>query len=288
MFKFGLIGLVVICFLSCQKELSLENANSVPPPPDTSTVPPPDTLGDLLVRAVTKYSASDSVVELYSYDGAKRLIGVNTTGTVSGTDISNSETIKRDGSGNITQIVIVNAQVGGTLTTDVFFDALNNRYSHSVIRFTFNGSTYVDSTVFVYNAAGLIIETNDYQEDPVAGYQLTTKHQYTYSGASIDSVKLYNVDLVTGNADWISALAYGYDGKTNPLVLSNGDAILLSLPSNFSPNNNNSVKSIDVHVPTNGFTVTNNFTYNSKNKPVTVVATQSPGGASYSGTFYYQ
>ena len=217
MFKFGLIGLVVIFFLSCQKELSLENGNNVPPPPDTSTVPPPDTLGDLLVRAVTKYSSTDSVVELYSYDGSKRLIGVNTTGMVSGTDISNSETIKRDGSGNITQIVIVNAQVGGTLTTDVFFDALNNRYSYSVIRFTFNGSTYVDSTVFSYNASGLIIETSDYQEDPIAGYQLTTKHQYTYSGSSIDSVKLYNVDLVTGNADWISALAYGYDGKTNPL-----------------------------------------------------------------------
>ena len=286
--KIVLLGLAALIFVSCQKELSLENSNSVPTPPGSGG-PGPDTLGDLLVRAVAKYSASDSTVQTYSYDAAKHLIGINTSGTLSGNNLNNKETIKRDASGNITQIVLINAQAGGdTLVTDVFFDAVNNRYSHTIISFSFNGSTYVDSSVLVYDGAGKIIQTVDYAQNPLAGYQLLYRNEYTYSGSAIDSVKLFAVDPNTGSLDWISANIFSYDAKVNPLILSNGDAILLTQPLLYSPNNNILLQSLDVKVPANGFTLTTSFTYNSKNKPITSISTHTPGGATYTGSFYYQ
>jgi len=283
--KMVLIGLVAIMFVSCQKELSLENPNHLPPPPGPG--PGPDTLGDLLVRSVINYSTVDSVVTSYSYDGAKRLTAINNSGNISGTVVDNKQTISRDGSGNISQVVVVDPQVG-TLTTDVFFDGANNRYSHSIIKVSFGGLNYVDSTVFIYDGSGRISFSEDYEQDPLGVYALMFKIEYTYAGSGIDSVKYYEPDPTTGVPTYLSANVYGYDNSVNPLVLSNGDAIILGKPALYSPNNNNSLQTIDVKTPSNGNTLTTIFVLNSKSKPVSGTSTYQPGGQVYETAYYYQ
>lgn len=284
--KMVLIGLAAIAFVSCQKELSVENRNGVPPPPD----PVPDTLGDLLVRQVTSYTTVDSVVTQYSYDGAKRLIGIAMAGSVGSNNIDQTQTITRNGSGTITQITLLDATAGGgTLVTDVFYDAANNRYSHTIIRLNFNGTVFVDSTVFTYSTSGNISAVDDYEQDPASGtFQPYFRNEYVYAGNAVDSAKLFNADPATGAWTALSTVVYGYDSKINPLILSNAESILLTLPHLYAINNNNSQESINYQSPSSGFTMTTTFTYNSKNKPVTSVTTVLPFGAGATGAYYYQ
>jgi YD repeat-containing protein len=274
--KMVLIGLAAISFVSCQKELSFESTNGTPPPPG----PGPDPLGDLLVRSVTNYSTVDSVVTTYNYDAATRLIGITNSGNLSGTVVDTKQTINRDGSGNITQMIWIDPQVG-TLTTDVLYDAANNRYSHAIVRASVGGFNYVDSTIFLYDGAGRISFAEDYELDPQGNYSLIFKNEYTYTGSGIDSVKFYQPDPTTGVVTYLSANVYGYDISVNPLVLSNGDAIVVGKPELYSPNNNNSLQS-------NGNTLTTIFVLNSKNKPVTSTSTYQVGAQQLKTAYYYQ
>ena len=248
------------------------------------------TVGDLLVRAVSKTGA-DSVVITYGYDAAKRLILEKIVGISQGVNVGNEQQIIRNGSGIITKLVQKNAalqQAGlDSIVTAVHYDASTSRYSSKVQEITFMGFSSKDSSVFIYDANGKITGEDSYQSDPLSGtYSLTFKTVYAYAtNGNLDSFKQY--DLSNGSTDLVATVTYTYDTKVNPLHLNN-EAFVIGKPESISVNNIVMAQYNDLTDPTNNITFSNTYTYNSANKPATGISTQNPGNIVSNGAYYYQ
>jgi hypothetical protein len=248
------------------------------------------TVGDLLVRAVSKTGA-DSVVITYGYDAAKRLILEKIVGISQGVNVGNEQQIIRNGSGIITKMVQKSAtlqQAGlDSIVTVVYYDANASRYISRVQEISFMGFSSKDSTVFIYDAGGKIIRQDEYQSEPVTGsFTQSLKTEYTYAAnGNLDSFKQY--DLSSGTASLLVTAAYTYDGKVNPLRM-NYEAFVIGKPELISANNVLNVQVTDLATGAGSLTITTIYAYNNNNKPSTGVSTQTPGNIISNIVYYYQ
>ena len=86
----------------------------------------------------------------------------------------------------------------------------------------------------------------------------------------------------------VSVQKFMYDTKVSPLKLSTGEAFAFANHTLVASNN---LAKVDVQVPAtpaSGFVMNYTYTYNSKNKPASGTATETPGGAVTSFTYFYK
>ena len=280
-----LLGFLVILVVSCQKEIDWGTDAGGPGGGGGGT-------GNQLVKTVSK-SGTDSVVTVYSYNSAGKIMNIKITGKQAGVDVGNEERIYRDAAGVVirkTQInnMLVAAGIDSTVTT-VYSSASPARYSAKVFKLSLLGLDMMDSTVLIYDAAGKVTEEHDYQALPLLGqpYELMLKIKYTYTGGLLTKMDQYDYDASTSTEDLAISTKYTFDARPAALQLDN-DAYAISHPDLTSVNN--AIK-MDISSPSTPavdriFTLV--YTYGPNNKPATAVHTETPAGTVSNIKFYYQ
>ena len=274
---------LVLCALalflfSCQKEIEFDFGNGGGGPRD-----------GLLIKAVSK-SGADSIVINYTYDGSKRLLREKIVGNSEGINVGSDLRIIRNGAGIITGLVQKSdalQQAGiDSIVTKVYYSQGTSRYTSTLSEISLFGFTVKDSTVLVYDGSAKIIREDIYQSEPLTGiYVLSFKTEYTFVNGNLDLIKQF--DLSGGVSNHVATITYTYDTKVNLLWLNN-EAFIIGNPVLISGNNTGTAQFEDVTDPLNNITITNTYTYNSFNKPLTGVTTQNPGNMVSDNSFYYQ
>jgi hypothetical protein len=279
-----LLPLMAVVLFSCQKEINFLNG---------SGGGGGSTGGNRLVKTVSK-TASDSVITIYTYNSSGKLINVTSTGISNGQDAGNEYKYYRNASGIITRRVQINPNlvVAGidSVITIVHYNTATSRYTSSVFSLSLFGLTVNDSSVHVYDAAGKLIRTDEYQAIVSVGqpYELSIKTMYTYDAAgNIKQFDLYSHDVTTSTDDLISTVVYTFDSKTAAISYG-ADAIGVGQPDLIAVNNILNAQITDVSDPANNQTIDFTYTYNSNNRPVTGTSTLTPGGSVKNLSFYYQ
>lgn len=278
--------LFVSALTSCQKEISFDNngGNSGG-----------GTTGDLVTRIVSKVG-TDSTVNEYEYDSNKRLIREKISGVSQGVPINNDLRIIRNSAGIITSTIQKNAELItqglDSAVSRINYDAASNRYISRVIEISFFGLTTIDSTVFNYDAGGRIISEEDFLANPALGSSplLSAKTEYTNGSAGINQTNISFRDPMAGGPfELLATVKYTYDRKVSPLILSPGEAAVMARMDLSATSNGTKIEFEDIaNGGAGSFTQTLVYTYNSKNKPVTAVSTQTPGNIVSSISFYYK
>jgi hypothetical protein len=279
-----------LIFCSCQKELSFEdNTNGNPGGGNTGG----NSNGDLLVKTVAE-SSSGTVTTDFEYDPSKRLISMTVTGTRQGVDLGSVVNIRRNTSGNITQIVqksALLAQSGlDSTATDVYYDAASSRYAYSISQLSMFGISIIDSMPFIYDASGKVIALEDWLTNAGSGpaVQVVSKFEYEYgANGNITSMSAFTLDPNTNSLQKIATYVRGFDDKPNPLHLMN-EAFVLGNPDYYSTNNVITYQINDLTSGTSIVTLNTSYTYNSSNKPATGVSTQNPGNIVSNLTLNYK
>lgn len=271
---------------SCQKELAFENngGNSGG-----------GTTGDLLTRIVVKEGA-DSTVNEYEYDSNKRLIREKIRGVSQGVTINNDLQIIRNSAGIIISTIQKNAELIAqgldSAVSRINYNTATNRYTSRVFEISFFGLTTIDSTVFNYDAGGKIISEEDFLSNPALGSSplLSAKTEYTNGSSGINQTNLSFRDPMAGGPfELLATVKYTYDGKVSPLILSPGEAAVIARTDLSATSNGTKIEFEDVaNGGAGNFTQTLVYIYNSKNKPVTAVSTQTPGNLISNITYNYK
>lgn len=278
-----LFGMVIT---SCQKEISFDNNGGSSGG---------GTTGDLLTRIVVREGA-DSTVNEYEYDSNKRLIREKISGVSQAVSINNDLRIIRNSSGIITSTVQKNAELIAqgldSVVSRVNYNAATNRYTSRVSEISFFGLTTIDSTVFNYDAGGKILSEEDYLSNPAFGSFpiLAAKTEYTNGSSGINQTNISFSDPIAGGPfELLATLKYTYDGKVSPLILPPGEAAVIARTDLSATSNGTKIEFEDIaNGGAGSFTNTLVYTYNSKNKPVTAVSTQTPGNIVSNISFYYK
>jgi len=281
--RIALFTLASIILFSCQKEADYANGNN------TSGGGGGNTPATTLVRTVSKNGA-DSVVTVYTYNASKKLINEKITGKSQGIDVGNEYKYYRNASGIITKFVQINVDLASqgidSVTTIVNYNSSSSRYTSTVSTITYSGFTVLDSTVFLYDASGKVIESDLYLGIPLlGGYDLAVKFKYIYANGNITQYDVY--DLTSGTEDHVATTKYTFDNKTSPIIFNN-EAFAIGHPDWVSVNNATKVELLDLTDPTNNYTIAIAYNYNSTNRPVTSINTTTPGGIVDNVTYYYQ
>ena len=283
---------IAIILFSCQKEVDFLNGSGGGGGGGGTT-------GNRLVKAVSK-SGTDSVVTTYTYNVAGKLVNEKSVGMSGTFDAGNELRYYRNASGILTRFVQINPNfvVAGidSAVTNVYYNAGTSRYTASVFTLNAFGFTITDSTVLVYDASGKVIRTDEYQNIPLVtmGYELVAKTNYTYDASGgISQMDQYSHDAATSADDLEATYKYTYDTKTNAfdavsMLSQKNEAMVTDHIDWISTHNISKFDFIDMATPSNNFVFDFVYTYNSNNKPTTVTATQTPGGAVQTGTFTYQ
>lgn len=280
----ALSALASIFLFSCQKEVDYANGNN-----NSGGGGGGGAQGTTLVKTVSK-NGSDSVVTVYTYNGNKKLINEKITGKSQGIDVSNEYKYYRNASGIITRYVQINADLVAqgidSVTTIVNYNSSSSRYTSTVSTITYSGFTVLDSTVFLYDAGGKVIESDLYLGIPLlGGYDLAVKFKYMYANGNISQYDIY--DLTSGTEEHIATTKYTFDAKTSPIIFNN-EAFAIGHPDWVSVNNATKVELLDLTDPTNNYTIAIAYAYNSANRPATSVNTTTPGNIVDNVTYYYQ
>ncbi len=280
--------LFAIFLFSCQKEIKFLNGNGGG-----------GTTGNRIVKTVSKTGA-DSVVTIYTYNSSGKLINEKSVGMSGTFDAGNEVRYYRNGSGILTRFSQINPNlvvVGiDSIVTNVYYNASSSRYTTSVFKISFMGFSITDSSVLIYDGAGKLIRADEYQNIPLVttGYELVAKTNYSYDAiGSITQMDIYSHDAATSTDDLEGTYKYTYDTKSNAfdavaMLSQKYEAIVTDHIEWVSIHNVNKFEFFDLITPANNFTFDFIFTYNSNNKPVTATGTQTPGGATQTGAFYYQ
>ena len=286
------LPIMVIILFSCQKEVDFLNGSGGGGGGGGTT-------GNRLVKTISK-TGSDSVVTTYTYNAAGKLVNEKSAGITGTFDASNEFRYYRNASGILTRFVQINPNfvVAGidSAVTNVYYNAGTSRYTASVFTLSVFGFTITDSTVLIYDASGKVIRTDEYQNIPLVtiGYELVAKTNYTYDASGgISQMDLYSHDASTSTDDLEATYKYTYDTKTNAfdavsMLSQKNEAMVTDHIDWISTHNAAKFDFIDLTTPSNSFVFDFVYTYNSNNKPATVTATQTPGGAVQTGTFFYQ
>lgn len=274
-----------LAMTACQKEESLENGGNNPG----------GGTKDSLLTRVVYVAGADSVVNEYGYDASSRLISAK----FSSTSGSNQQTqIYRNASGVITRYTLKGDDLSSlgidSLVTDVSYDAAKSHYAFSKSVVMVSGLSYEDSTAFSYDANGNMIAKVSYAKAGPSPYVPYAKTEYTYTGSNVVSEKYFTYDATATNP-WALELTYNatYDAKVNPLnfgpegLMALTDFTYASAPFG-SANNALQFDFVDNADPTNNFSFTTAYTYNSSDKPSGGTAAVTPGSGSYTLRYYYQ
>lgn len=280
------IGLLFF-LASCQKEVSVDLGGSGGNGGGGGGA----TNGDLLSK-ITAVGASENYTVEYTYDASKRVIRIVYTGTSSGQNIGNDTRVVRNAAGIITQTIEKNAGVPDSSITIVNYNAASGRYESKIMEITTQGFSAIDSSVFVYDGTGKIVQVDEYLSNPGIGLDpfLAAKTVYTYDAAGNNvTFKILSADPLGGPDEVLAETTIGYDTKVNPLILSAGEAVILGDPSMASPNNPTKYDYTDVaNAGASSFLLDFTYTYNTKNKPATSSYTQTPGGGVTNNTYTYK
>lgn len=283
------IAIVGIVFASCQKEVSFGDNGG------TGGGGGGGTTGDLLAKIVTKEGADSTVIE-YEYDAAKRLIREKISGISQGSSIENDLRIVRNGAGIITHTIQKTpdliAQGIDSAVTRVNYNTGTQRYTSRVVEISLFGISVIDSTVFVYDGAGKIIREDDYLYNPAFGALplLSVKTEYVNGASGITQTNINYSDPSTGGPfELLATYKNTYDTKVSPLILPAGEAAAIVRMDFSATANATKVEYTDVkNGSNNNYNLVIAYTYNSKNKPLTAIITQTPGNAVSNSTFYYK
>lgn len=276
------IGLIFL-LASCQKEVSVD-LGGTGGGGGTSN-------GDLLTK-VSSTSSTDSYSVDYTYDAAKRLIRIVYTGTSAGQNIGSDTRIVRNAAGIITQTIEKNAGVPDSTITTIYYNSASGRYTSKVMEVQTQGFSATDSSVYVYDGSGKVVQIDDYLSNALLGLDpfIALKTMYTYDAAGNNTFfSILQVDPLGGPDTPLAEYKFAYDTKVNPLLLSSGEAVILSDPTMSSPNNPIKFDFTDVaNSGASNFVFDFTYTYNSKNKPATSSYTQTPGGQVTNNTYTYK
>ena len=270
---------------SCQKEVDFPNANN-------NGGGGNDTSGILLRKMVLKTS-SDSLVTTYAYDSKKKIISMKKVGVDEQGDQINTEYhYHRNASGMVTDYSVIDADLvsHGIDSITVVVHSNSSRYTSYVLNVNVPGYTLLDSSSFVYNSSGKIIE-EDYYESPAGGgsdFYLSGKFNYTYSSrGDVSRFDIHDFDESGTEIFTASTFNISYDSKANPAYAGN-EAIALGQSDWISPNNVISEQLQDSNGSADDQSATFTYTYNSNDRPTTGIINVVPDNTVTNISYYYQ
>jgi hypothetical protein len=271
----------VLILYSCQKEIDAKILNKVSSNPCVS---------DLLVKIVSR-TGKDSLIYTFEYDGANRMIRQVITSFSQQNPVSSDRKIIRDSQGIITQIVDKSDNTADSAVVNVFHNSITGRYTYTTQEFYPYGLLIKDSIVFFYDASGKIVEKDVYLDHFTNGAYLTLddRYEYIYDGAgNVTMEKGYDRDQATNVMLFESTFEYSYDNKKNAQRFDMGEAFVIYDPSSISAHNRTLTKVTDFLYPIYNATYTQQYTYNSCDKPIASIQTQNPGNIISNISFYYR
>lgn len=265
------IALFLALYLTaCQREASL-------PSEDHGTAGNDSTPAGLLIKTVSQWSNNgvpfgDSIITEYAYNSAGKLISQQSPG--------DSPTVyHRDALQRITKIATV--QSGGeTIYLNVFYTGA----SSSHIAYTLNGKspgTLLDSMAYTYTgdhvqSISWYVYNNGVPQ--FSGYRTIA---FDTQG-NVSSMDNYGADS-THNIRY----TFEYDNKPNPYY-SPGDDVRLYLEWGYVCSPNNTVKQNNqIETGTPSDYVSYAYTYNSNNKPVTMLHSGPAIGNNHNQVHFY-
>ncbi len=275
----GLLSLLVILFISCQREIDWGLGGS-------------SATDKLLVKIKSKTGVDSSVI-LYSYNTARQLIGENITGMSGTTNLGNDLKIFRNNSGIILKTVQVSATLVAagvdSVVTIYNYNTTASQYKSSVFTITVFGFSVTDSAAYTYDASGKITGDEHYLKTGFLPPLLSLKNQYSYSADGLNLTGLQQLaSLVPGDPlTPVSAQTFTYDNKKNPLIIKN-EAVLLGRTGFFNANNGIKIMLTSTISPANDFTTDYVYKYNSSGQPDSSYATRTPGGSVTASKYFYQ
>jgi len=280
------IAAVSVLICSCQKELTFED-NGGSGGGGT---------GDLLATIVGT-SGGETVTTEYEYDASKRLMREKVTGISGGMNINNDFRIVRNGAGIVTSTIQKNDDLAmqgiDSAVAIIHYNTSTQRYTSRVAELILFGLASIDSTVFIYDAAGKVIRADDYIYILGSGidYELIAVTEYDYGTGGVTETRFNIADFGNpgGPTELAATIKYTYDTKTSPLILPHGEAAAILRTDLVATANPTRFDYIDVQgAGADNFNVTYVYTYNSKNKPVTAEVTENPGGSTSTITYSYK
>ena len=281
--SFAGLAVIALCLHACKKERSFD--------PDAGSTGGGTT--GLLTKAVTQLGDDDSLSVFYGYDNQKRLISYRYNGVVDGDNFTGESKLIRNTQGIVQKVVVTSNDLSG-LGIDSMVYAINyntgsSRYTSSVLTFNDAGFIVKDSTAYSYNASGKLSQSEEFLDDGVSGgYFKLSKAEFSYDAAgNVTRVKNYGYNESTSLYEIYDEDLYEYDTKVNPLILGN-EAFLLGDPLLASPNNVTKDIYTDFLDASYNDVITNAYTYNSSNKPLTATITYKSEGVPYPVVYTYK
>jgi hypothetical protein len=249
----------------CASLFACKKDNDSTTPPSTSVTP----VSSISVRFP---GTNDSVRYNFTRTDNK-LSSLNVISNRNGTSTNSNFTVTRNSSGIITGVS------NGTLSNTIGYNAEMGQYTYALQP----GSTYKDSTVFLYTG-GNITESATYRlVNGTTSYTPVSRQVYTYNSLNnITQVQTYNYVGTT----WVlqSTTGYTYDTQTNPLQL-NSEALIIAGASTLGAenlsfigvNNVTGINYQDMISSVNNYTTNYTYTYNSLGQPILATGTSSTG-----------
>ena len=279
----GLIIFFVLFLAACQKEIDWGLGGGT-------------TTSQLLIR-IKSQTGTDTTQLDYFYDASKRIIREKTTGVMGGTSLDNDLFIYRNATGIITSSVqkaaaLIAAGID-SIKTRYNYNTTTSKYTSAIFDLAIPGFAITDSSVYTYDAAGKI--TRDAHYLSVSGLPiplpplLALQNDYTYSASGTDLAGIQQLAATApgGPLSPVSAQAFSFDAKTNPLIILN-EGILLARTGLFNAHNATKTVVTNTVSPANDFTMDYTYKYNSANKPDSSFGTRTPGGAITVSKYFYQ
>ena len=271
-----------ILFSACKKESSLENPDNNP----GGGVGGGNPAQALLTRMVF-VAGGDSVATDYTYDANKRLTTF-TYATTGGGNIF--KRIVRNSAGIMTGFITKSEELQGlgidSLVTTLNYDNTENRYAYSTSSLSVGGVSYNDSTAYIYDGNRNLTQKVSYAQVSSATYEPYQKVEYSYGSGNVLSEKYYDTDN-NGNWQLLGTYDYSYDSKINPIKLGHEAMIVLDDGTYFSNNNVISMGITDPADPSNNYSLTTTYIYNSADKPSSGESVETGTSNKYALRYYY-
>ena len=272
----GIIGLLTLFIVSCQKEIDW-GTNSA----------------DQLLVKIQSTTGSDSTVITYAYDGSRRLIGETTVGVSAGVTLDGTFVINRDASGVITSTVqksalLLSAGVD-SIKTRYYYNSGTQHYTAAAFDISIAGFNVTDSAVYTYDGNSRITSDLHSIISGIFPPFAALKNQYTYSanGSNLTKTNQLGTTIPFNPLTDISNQTNTFDTKTDPLILKN-EAILLGRLGFYNANNVTKNVFVNATDPTQNFTMDYTYKYNVAGKPDSSYSTRTPGGNLTASKYFYQ
>jgi hypothetical protein len=228
-----------------------------------------------LSSIVVKYPGTNDSTRFNLTYSNNRLTGLNLVSNKNGVANTTAYTINRNSAGVITGVAT------GDGSSTIGYNSTSGQYTYSLQPH----AGYTDSTVFIYTGNN-ITEAVTYRLSGGTSYSPLTRSVYTYNSAnSVTQVQTYTYVATT----WVpqATYAYTFDTYSNPLRL-NSEALIVAGASTLGTenltfmglNNISGTTYQDLINPTNNYSTTYTYTYNTSGMPISATGTSSTGTTS--------